>query len=311
MAFTMRDFKSLGPPVPSRRCSSGNASGNCDTDEDGCPPEPLLPYRNSTTPQNLSARLKKSETLPSEGWQTVQWLRRKPSGCSLRPPAVPSEVSTLVQKESRGCEREVSRRVQQPSPPSGPLEPPKPMARLACLKVEDPKLTAGLTYGSLPPPLPPKRTSSRPAEYHSLTEDSSPLRVVQRAAAHELDGRAMRDSRLRGSSSTTSNTPVNESDCSSDSSSSNDTDLSAALQKISLRLTQLQVEKSPVLGHYSALYRLDETAWRNQNFSSSSSSPATTPQTWTKASPGTPPYMPRLHTGNARPRRCAYMNLSG
>ncbi|BHF74667.1 hypothetical protein SprV_0501775300 [Sparganum proliferum] len=305
----MRDFRSLGPPVPSRRCSSGNSGGNCDTDEDGCPPEPLLPYRNSTTPQNLTARLKKSETLPSEGWQTVQWLRRKPSGCSLRPPTVPSEVSTLVQKDSRGCEREVNRQAQQPSPPSGPLEPPKPMTRLAYLKIEDPKLVAGLSYSSLPPPLPPKRTSSRPAEYHCLTEDTSPLRVLQRPAAHELDGCVVRDPRQRGSSSTTSNTPVNESDCSSDSSSSNDTDLSAALQKISLRLNQLQVEKSPVLGHYSALYRLDETAWRNQN---SSTAAAANPQSWTNASPhGTPPYLPRLHTVNSRPRRCAYMNLSG
>ncbi|KAM3176839.1 hypothetical protein ACTXT7_005718 [Hymenolepis weldensis] len=68
-------------------------------------------------------------------------------------------------------------------------------------------------------------------------------------------------------------------------------DVGSVLQKITKRLDQIQVERSPVLGNYSSLYRLDAC-----------------PQMQT---PKSPSYLPRLRQLSQRPQRCAYTNLAG
>nr|CDS25273.1 hypothetical transcript [Hymenolepis microstoma] len=67
-------------------------------------------------------------------------------------------------------------------------------------------------------------------------------------------------------------------------------DVCSALRKITKCLDQVQVERSPVLGHYSSLYRLD-----------------TCSKIQTQKSPS---YLPRLRQISQKLRRSAYTNLA-
>ncbi|VDD75103.1 unnamed protein product [Mesocestoides corti] len=183
----------------------------------------ILPYRSSTMPDNLSMRLKGSMALPTNGW-----LKRSPSG--------PTPQNSRLR-----CSRRIDHEKRKIRP--GSMAPE--------VKFID---------KCLPPPLPPKRTTS-----------TSP---VEPTKAEEVPAVL---------------TPLG--DETSEEASRGEVDVHCALEKITQRLDQLQVERSPVLGHYSVLYRLDGVGEMR-----SARPPAQPPQ---------------LRPPPHRPHRYAYTNLVG
>lgn len=186
---------------------------------------PVLPYRSTTIPESLTMRLKHPQVLC-----TNSWLKRSPSDHS--------DHATSRLRCSRRLESEQRRG--------------RPASMAPELKHVD---------RSLPPPLPPKRSSSRspvlPFVELKQPDFSVDLEEEKDKEKHFPD----------------------------------ETDVCSALKKITNRLDQMQVECSPILGHYSLLYRLD--------------TPIHTPP------PRSPSYLPRLKSLSQRPQRCAYTNLKG
>lgn len=245
MSFPLREY------IPSfeeahHRSSIGNDRLSCDSDDYL---EPVLPYRSSTVPQNLSARLKKSGTLPTDGWEPSHWLRRASSrgrlNQQLGKPAPSHSDEFSFRKKS--MEHPVESR------PVSIAAQPLAMAVEQQIEVKLSNLTA-------PPPLPPKRTSS--SIKHDAQKKVTPKQLI---VEHDSD------------------------------SSADELDVSVALRKISQRLSQLQMEKSPILGHFASLYRLENHSGGH----------------WSSATPKQPSYLPRLHPLIQRPKRCAYTNLVG
>ncbi|VDK33540.1 unnamed protein product [Taenia asiatica] len=115
---------------------------------------------------------------------------------------------------------------------------------------------------NLPPPLPPKRISSQSPGLPRL-----PLKKEEFHAE------------------------INEDEVDKEDHSLQEADIYSALQKITKRLDQLQVERSPILGNYSMLYRLDASAEIQP--------------------PRSLAFLPKLRPLSQRPRRCAYTNLAG
>lgn len=187
---------------------------------------PVLPYRSSTMPENLSMRLKHPNVLSNN-----VWLKRSPSDHS--------DHTALRLRCSRCLDVEKRR-----SRPASVAPEVKHVDR------------------NLPPPLPPRRISPQLPGLPSL-----PLKHKEFYAE------------------------INEAEVEKDEHSLQEVDICSALQKIIKRLDQLQVERSPILGYYSMLYRLDASAEVQP--------------------PRSLAFLPKLRPLPQRPHRCAYTNLAG
>ncbi|CUT99361.1 conserved hypothetical protein [Echinococcus multilocularis] len=187
---------------------------------------PVLPYRSSTMPENLSVRLKHPNVLCANSW-----LKRSPSDHSEHP--------NLRLRCSRY------------------LDVKKRRSRPASLAPEVKHIDK-----SLPPPLPPKRISSQTSNLTTLS-----LKQKEFCTETNEDGKGKEEH------------------------SPQEVDIYSALQKITKRLDQLQVERSPILGHYSMLYRLDASIQMQP--------------------PQPPAFLPKLRPMSQRPNRCVYTNLAG
>ncbi|VDL16288.1 unnamed protein product [Hymenolepis diminuta] len=208
------------------QCSTEIICQNTIEADSSCSAVPVLPYRSSTMPENLSMRLKHPNILC-----TNSWLKRSPSDHS-------DHIASRLR-----CSRS--------------MEVSKHRNRPASMAPEVKHFDK-----NFPPPLPPKRTCSK-----------SPILLIP--TLKQPDFRSDLTEELK-------ETGLQRID---------EDDVCSALQKITKRLDQIQVERSPVLGHYSLLYRLDAC-----------------PQMQT---PKSPFYLPRLRQLSHRPQRCAYTNLAG
>ncbi|VDO16460.1 unnamed protein product [Rodentolepis nana] len=208
------------------QCLPGIIAQNSMEADSLCSTVPVLPYRSSTMPENLSMRLKHPSVLC-----TNSWLKRSPS-----------DHSDHIVAKLR-CSRS--------------MEASKQRGRVASMAPD-----VRYVDKNFPPPLPPKRTCSKSPV---LPISSLKHPDFQSDLTNELEEAGL--SRI------------------------DEDDVCSALQKITKCLDQIQVERSPVLGHYSLLYRLD-----------------TCPKIQTSKSPS---YLPRLRQFSQKPQRCAYTNLAG